>query len=197
MARHRPVGHLRRAFADHDLGDNEGLAPSAAALPWHAQRPPRAQAGRQLAPQRAPALHVKRLVDGLVADPHGVVVREVEPQAVSDLLWAPPPGPAPVLPTPMPPALPRHHRPGRRSPAWGSNRARQPILHIRPQRSVDCKSRCLRSPSGPLGVPLRRDGPVFEAAAACRRVAPQFARNGRSRLPQPAANLSHSQALRT
>src|SRR3712207_1796423 len=48
VARHRPIGHLRRALADQDLGGDAGLAPSAAARPRHPQRPPGPQAGGQL-----------------------------------------------------------------------------------------------------------------------------------------------------
>jgi hypothetical protein len=63
-----------------------GFAPPAAAYPQHT---PGAQAGAQLASQRPLALHVQCLVDGLVADAYRFIVREVEPQAPSELLWAP------------------------------------------------------------------------------------------------------------
>ena len=39
VARHRPVGGLRRTLADHDLGRDEALAPPAQARPRHTQRP--------------------------------------------------------------------------------------------------------------------------------------------------------------
>ena len=89
-----------------------------AARPRHPQRPPGAQAGGQLAAQRSPALHIQRLVDGFVADAHGLIVREVEPQAAGDLFRAPGRGPPSVLPPPVPATLPRHARaraPPRRS----------------------------------------------------------------------------------
>ncbi len=75
--------------------------------------------------------------------------------------------PAPVLPGTVPPALPRH-----RSPAWSSNHAGQPVLHINPQRRVDRQLRRLRAPGGPFGMPLRRGGPILQAATARRGVAP-------------------------
>ena len=112
------------------------LAPPAAPRPWHAQRPPGAQAGRQLAPQRAAALHVERLVDGLVADPHRLIARKVEPQPPGDLLRAPRPRPAPVLPRPVPTALPGTAGPATAAPSGSGDGTRQPLLHIRPQRRV-------------------------------------------------------------
>src|SRR4051794_4121960 len=98
VARHCPIICLGRALADQDLGGDADLAPSAAARPRHPQRPPGAQAGGQLAAQRPAALHVQRLVDGLVTDAHGLIVREVEPQPPGDLLRAPRPGPSRARP---------------------------------------------------------------------------------------------------
>src|SRR4051812_49922153 len=111
-----PIGRLDRTLADQDLGRDAGLAPFAAARPRHPQGPPGAQAGGQLAAQRPAALHVQRLVDSLVADPHGLILGEVEPQAAGDLLRAPRPGPPAGAPTPLPAALsgpdpPPHRRP--------------------------------------------------------------------------------------
>src|SRR3712207_6558574 len=85
VPRHRPISRFRRAFADQDLGTNEGFAPPAAARSWHAQRPSGAQAGGQFAAQCPAALHVQRLVDGFVADAHRLIVGEVESQAMSNL----------------------------------------------------------------------------------------------------------------
>jgi hypothetical protein len=56
-----------------------------------------AQACGELPAQRPAALNVKRLVDGLVRDPHRPIIREVQRQPVSDLLRAPGGRPAPVL----------------------------------------------------------------------------------------------------
>src|SRR6476646_11176923 len=100
MTRHGSVSRLRRTLADQDGRINKALALPAAARPRHAQRPLGPQASRQLAPQRPAPLHVKRLIDRLVADAHGLVTREVAPQAPGDLLRAPRLGPPAVLPTP-------------------------------------------------------------------------------------------------
>src|SRR5215218_652004 len=100
VPRHRAVLRLGRTLADEDLGSDERLATSTASRAWHAQGPTRAQALGQLASQRTTALDVERLVDGLMADAHRPVAREVEPQAPGDLLRAPRPGPSPVLPPP-------------------------------------------------------------------------------------------------
>ena len=166
MARHGPVGHFRRALADHDLGGDEGLATTPSARPRHPQRPPCAQAGGQLAAQRAPTLHVERLVDGFVADAHGLIVREVEPQAAGDLLRAPGSGPSPVLPRPVPAALPWHNRTSDCRAAWCADRASQPVLDIPPQRGVDHQLRRLGAPGGSVGVPLGGGGSIVQAAAS-------------------------------
>src|SRR3954467_7262054 len=76
-------GHCAR------IPDPCNTAPSAGARPRHPQRPPGAQAGGQLAAQRPPALHVQRLVDGFMADAHGLIIGKVEPQAAGDLVRAP------------------------------------------------------------------------------------------------------------
>ena len=80
VTRHCPVAHFCWALADHNLRYDESLAPTADARPWDPQRTPGAQTGRQLAAQGPPALYVKRLVDGFVADAHHIIVGKVEPQ---------------------------------------------------------------------------------------------------------------------
>src|SRR3954470_6752082 len=177
VARHRPIGRLRRALADQDLGGDAGLAPSAAARPRHPERPPGAQASGQLAAQRPAALHVQRLVDGFVADPHGLIVREVEPQTASDLFRAPGRGPPPVLPPPVPAALPRHDRPVHRRPVRGDDETGEPVLHVPPQRLVDRQLGRLRTAGGAGSVPLGGRGPVRQTAAARGGVAAQLARD--------------------
>ena len=68
---------LGGSLADHDLRGDELLAASSAARPRHPQRPAGAKTGGQLAAQRTAALHVERLVDRLMGDPHRLIIREV------------------------------------------------------------------------------------------------------------------------
>jgi hypothetical protein len=48
--------------------------------------------------QGTPSLDIKRLIDGLVADPHGCILSKVHFWTPRNLLWAPGAGPAPTLP---------------------------------------------------------------------------------------------------
>ena len=84
-----PVLRLGGPLADHDLVGHEALAAAADAGPGNAQRPPGPQAGGQLAPQRSAALHIQRLVDRLMRDAHRLIIGEVQPQPVGELLRAP------------------------------------------------------------------------------------------------------------
>src|SRR3954454_2589977 len=195
MTRHGSVSRLGRTLADQDGRINKALARPAAARPRHAQRPPGPQAGRQLTPQRPAPLHVKRLIDRLVADAHGRVTREVDPQAPGDLLRAPRLGPPAVLPTSVPAALPGHGRPNHSGPARGGDCARQALLYIRPQGRGGRKLGPLRASGRPLGMPLRGAGPIRQPAAARGGVAAQLARDRRRRTPQPASDLPYALAL--
>src|SRR5215212_5938787 len=103
VARHGPIGGFGRALADQQLRTDELLAASTRPGPRHAQRSPGPQARGQLATQRAPTLHVERLIDRLMRDPHRVIIREVDREPVGDLLRAPRAGPAAVLAAPMTP----------------------------------------------------------------------------------------------
>ena len=86
VSRNSSVLGLGGPRADHDVGAYKLLAATTAASPRHAQRPPGAQAGRQLAAQGPPPLDVQRLVDGLVRDPHRVIVGLLYPEPMGDLL---------------------------------------------------------------------------------------------------------------
>jgi hypothetical protein len=78
VPRHRPVLGFGRAGAEqHVLGDMRPRflqGPS----PRDPQRAPGSQAGDQLAGERAAALDVEGLVDRLVADPHRLIVGELD-----------------------------------------------------------------------------------------------------------------------
>ena len=89
VSRNRSVLDLGGPLPDQDFGSDKRLAVTTAAGPWHAQRLPGAQAGRQFAAQCPPPLDVQRLVDSLVRDPHRDVIGILYPEAVGDLLRAP------------------------------------------------------------------------------------------------------------
>jgi hypothetical protein len=182
--------------ADHDLGADELLAPAPGACSGDAQRPPSPQARDQVATQRAPALHVERLVDGLVRDPHGVIIGEVDPEPVRDLLRAPRGRPAAVRAAPMPATDPPDRRAGHRRAVRGHDRAREPVLHVLPQRIVGGELGHLRAPGTPIGVHwavVARYSRPPPRVAALRRSSREMvdgdrpSRRAISRTPQPRA----------
>ena len=79
VSRNRSVLGLGGPLADHDVGAYKRLAATTAASPRRAQRPPGAQAGRQLAAQCPPPLDVQRLVDAsgetLIESSSGYAIR--------------------------------------------------------------------------------------------------------------------------
>ena len=171
MTRNGPVGHLGGPFGDHDLGGDEGLASPAAAGLGNAQRPARAQAGAQLSAEPAPALDVERLIDGLVADPHRGVLREVGLEPCRDLLGAPGPPPPPVLAPDRPALRPGDLWAGHLGAVCLRDPAREAVLHVAAQRLVARELRRPGPPRGPICMPLRGRGAVLEAAVAGLRAA--------------------------
>jgi hypothetical protein len=133
VPRHRPVGDLGRPLADQDLRADELLGPPSGARPRHPQRPSGAQAGAQGTAQRAAALDVQGLVDGLVRGPHRLIMGEVDPQPVGDLFRAPRPGPAPVLAAAVPAPDPPHLRARHRRAVGRGDQAGKPVLHVHAQ----------------------------------------------------------------
>ena len=126
VARHGAISCLRRTSAHNDLGRDEGLAPPARSCSRRPPPPPSTQAACQLAAQRATTLNEQRLIDGFVADAHGLIVREVDRQAASNLLRAPGVCPPPMLPRSMP-AL-SSVQPGREQEPHPERRRRLPIV---------------------------------------------------------------------
>src|SRR6266508_3767490 len=194
MAGHGPVGRLGGPLADHDLRPHEALAAFTRASARHPQRAPRAQAGRQLAAQRAAALHVERLVDRLVRDPHRGIIGKVDREPVRDLLRAPRARPAPILAATVAAADPTHRRPGDAGAVRHPDRPRESLPHVAPQPLVGCELGRLRPTSPSVGVPLRRRGAVLEPTAAGRGVPPQLARDRRRRTTEPPRDLPHARA---
>src|SRR4051794_41269597 len=102
-----------------------------------AQRASGPQAGDQLALERAAALHVERLIDRLVRDPHPRIFGELELEPLGDLLRAPPGYPPAILAVRLVAPLPRRRgRPAHQRPARGHNRSREPLLHLLAQPPV-------------------------------------------------------------
>jgi hypothetical protein len=173
----RPVISFGWAFTDHEFGSHEGLSPGLGAGPTHPERPARPQAGRQLSSKRAPALHIQRLVDGLMGDARGRVVWEVDGKPVGDLLGTPSRGPSTRLSPAMAAPLP--------ADAWSSlgctvgrrDQATKSVLHILTQSLVPGELRSLRTPCATVCMPLRRCSSIVEVPAAGGRIPPDLPGN--------------------
>src|SRR3954449_2552453 len=154
-------------------------------------RPVRRQA-TSFALERATSLHVKGLVDGLVRDPHRLIIGEVHRQAVGDLLRAPRSHPAPILASGLVPPLPcRRGRAGHRRAVRAANLAGQPVLDVVAQWFVGDQFGGLGPAGGPLGLPLRDRRPILQLPTSGGRVAADLPRHRRCRaayLPRDLAN---------
>src|SRR5918995_596068 len=142
-----------------------------------ARRPPRAQARGQLPAQRTTALHVERLVDGLVRDPHRLILREVNPQSVRDLLRAPRPRPTPILAPPVSTTDPGHIGTRHELAVRPGDPPREAVLHVLAKPFVLGELGDLRAAGTPLCVPLRCRRPVLEAIRASGGVAAELPRD--------------------
>ena len=196
IPRHCTILHLGRAFADEDRGSHERLAPTTRACSWDPQRSAGPKALRQFSLQCASALHIKRLVNRLVADAHRRVIRVVEPQALGNLLRAPCQSPPSALAWPMASTFPTYGWSSNRSIAGCENGTRKPILHIGSQRRVRRELRHFWTTRRPLRMPLSSRRPVIQVAATCCRVAPQLPRDRRWRPSQAASDLPHAKTFR-
>jgi hypothetical protein len=78
-----------RTFADHHLRGDMGPRLLPGPNSGNTKSTPGTQTGDQLTLESAASFDVKSLVDGLVRDPHGLIIDEIDPQAVGDLLRAP------------------------------------------------------------------------------------------------------------
>ncbi len=135
----------------------------------------------------------QRLVDRLVADAHGLIIGELDPEPVlicSGLhavahrrscrcgLFSPFHagvfGPATIVPS------------GRRT------LPDEPLLHVLTQPVVARELRGLRALGGLLGLPLRHHGAVVLLPAPGRRVAAQLARDRPRVTAEPAGDLPHA-----
>src|SRR4051794_14015113 len=119
-----------------------------------AQRTSGPQARDELALERAAALHVERLVDRLVRDPHPRIIGELQLESLGDLLRTPPAHPAAILAVRLVAPLPRRRgRPGHRRPARGHDHPGKPLLHVLAQPRAAGQLGRLRALPAAIGVP--------------------------------------------
>src|SRR5262245_29667487 len=149
-------------FADHDLGAHELLPSPSCPGPRYTKSSTGTQTSNQFTAQRAAALDVECLIDGLMRNPQRLILWIVDQQPIRDLLGAPRSSPPSVLSTTV--AAPRPI--GSRAWYGGSVRRgdcpRQAILHVSPQHLVHCKLGTLRALGSPVGVPLSGRRPILQ-----------------------------------
>jgi hypothetical protein len=106
VPRNRTVLSFGWARADQDrIGDMPSrLLPIPST--GYAQRPTGAKTRHQLPLERTPAFDVERLVDRLMADPHRLIIGELDLEAVRDLLRTPRVHPAAVTTMRFVPSFP-------------------------------------------------------------------------------------------
>ena len=166
-------------LADQDLRGEELLAASTGPCSRDAECSPRSQARHELTPQRTAALDVQGLVDRLVRDAHGLIIGEIDPEAVGDLLWAPGPGPAPIRSAAVASADEPHIGAWHQLAVGSGDRAGQAVLHVRLQPSVRGELGHLGAAGAPFCVPLRGRRPIGHPVTASRGVAAKLPRNRR------------------
>ena len=159
------------------------------------KRPSGAQACDQLAVERAAGLDVERLVDRLVADPHRLIIGELDREPVRDLLRAPRLHPSAITPMRLVPTLP--FRTGRADTlaVVTADHAGQSVLDVLTQPVVSGQLRDLRSTSAPLGMPLRDRRLVVQAVGPRGGVAANLARDRRRAAAQPPGDLPNADIL--
>src|SRR5690606_15342036 len=175
MPRNSTISGFRRAFADERFRRDvrPGLPPRP--LPRDAQRPARAEIPDEFTFESATTFDIERLVDGLWADAHGLIIREIDRQPMRDLLRAPSPGPGSVLPMGFAPAgEPRWLGTGDDRAVGARDLPRQAIGDICVQSRVRDELRDLRSLRGHIRLPLRDCRPVLQLPAPCGCVASQL-----------------------
>jgi hypothetical protein len=183
-------------FADHDQRRDELLAAPAGASPRDTQRPARAQTGDELPAQRPATLDVEGLVDRLVGDPHGLIIGEVDPESVRDLLRAPRHRPSPIGPAAVTAADEPHCGTRDELTVGPSDLACQAVLDVVPQPVVGGQLGDLRPTGASLGMPLRSRRPIRQLVAVRRRVAAKLPRDRRRRTTEPSSDLTHAEPLR-
>ena len=179
MPWHCSVFGLCWSFSDHDLRGDEALSASPGAGLRDPQCSPGPQACGELAAQRSAPLHVERLVDRLVRGPHRLIIGEIDPQTVSNLLRAPRASPTAVLAAPVTAPDPANVRASNSLPVRAGDHPSEPVLHVSPQRVVPGQLGQLRAPTTSIGMPLHSRGPILQVTAASRGVTAQLTRDRR------------------
>jgi len=143
------------AFADHHLRGH--VSPRFALCPGsrNPQRSPGPQTQDQLALQRPSALDVERLVNRFVADPHRVIIGELDPKPPRDLLRTPPSHPTAITPMRLVPTDPC--RTGRTNDlaVCAADDTRQAVLDVVAQPRVFDELGGLGSLRDEVRLPLR------------------------------------------
>jgi hypothetical protein len=174
MARHSPIANLSWAVADHQRIYEERPAATSGAFAGQSQCAARAQTGREFPFQGTSSLNIKCLIDGLVTDPHGCVLRKVYFHPLRNLLRAPSTGPAPTLPMNGPTSFPYHNRPIESDAIGCGDEAREPVLHIVAKGGITYQLAGLGALGCSIRMPLRCDGAIVEVASTCCGVTPNL-----------------------
>src|SRR5579863_671960 len=197
VAGNGPVPSLCGPLADHHLLGHELLATRSNPCPGDPKRPARAQARDELTLQRAAALDEQRLIDRLVADPHRLIIGEVDLQSVRDLLRAPRHSPAPVLAARLVSPFPRRCLWPSDSPVRPPHLAGESRLHILTQPRIGGELRGLRTPRQHLRLPLRDRRPVLKLATTRGHIPAQLPRDRRRRTTKPTRDRPNPDPLRS
>jgi hypothetical protein len=196
VAGNRAVFGLGGAFADQRLRCDVRPRPLSGPGSRDPKRPSGAQAGDQLAVERAAGLHVERLVDRLVADPHRLIIGELDREPVHDLLRAPRLYPSAITPMRLVPTFPFPTGRAESLAVVGADHTGQSVLDVGTQPVVGHQLRDLRSPSAPFGMPLCKRRLVVQPIGPRRGVAAKLPRDRRRAPAQPPGDLPNRDILR-
>jgi hypothetical protein len=130
-----------------------------------------------------------------MADPHGLIIGEIDAQAARDLLRAPALHPSPVTAMRLVLAVPLRARRSRHPTIDRRHHTGKTLLDIVAKALVRDQLRRLRTPSSSLRMPLRDRRLVVELIRTRRRVPPQLTRDRRRTPTEPASDCPHTQTL--
>jgi len=119
-------------------------------------------------------LDVQGLIDRLMADPQGWILRVIYPKSTGDLLRAPGRRPTPALPVNGTSLFPYHLGTVKADTSLISDLASKTLLHIGAQSGIGRQFARPRSLGCAICVPLGRAGSVIQIAASRRGIASHF-----------------------